>query len=420
MSNLHTRNSDFKALIERLTAQKLVKVDHVIEAKNMRFKGGELVLSGQDVAVTEEGVTDVNGRYRPSFDAVAALATRMGISTRYLRRLVKERPDLVDANLNGLLLGKRIVRGNGEVEEIYPSDERTFLLRLFADTEGGVGTLRTVLSDQYGMIDHLDVLAAVMEGITAAEVDAVVRSCDLTDSYMNVKVHSPSVAAAAPAFLGGYRNPFGNRALEEARQAASGTLDHWNESGRPTGDSHERGSEPVVFAGFRFSNSETGEGAFTLKPELFVEVCKNGLTLPMFGVGKRHIGSKLETGTVKWTLDTQKKNLALVSARARDAVAEWLSPEFLGARVEELESDAGAPVESPDKAIKVVAKTLGFSDEERDGIFSHFMSGGQNTAAGVANAITSYSQTLESPTRADAMDDVALRAMRMVAAASAE
>ena len=39
------------------------------------------------------------------------------------------------------------------------------------------------------------------------------------------------------------------------------------------------GAEPIVFAGFVISNSETGGGAFSVTPRLVVKVCNNGLTI---------------------------------------------------------------------------------------------------------------------------------------------
>ncbi|WP_157121072.1 hypothetical protein [Nocardia miyunensis] len=42
---------------------------------------------------------------------------------------------------------------------------------------------------------------------------------------------------------------------------------------------------------------------------------------------------------------------------------------------------------------------------------THFIAAGQLSAAGIANAVTSYSQTVPDPARADTLDDLALRAM---------
>ncbi len=119
-----------------------------------------------------------------------------------------------------------------------------------------------------------------------------------------------------------------------------------------------------------------------------------------------HLGAKLGEG-VQWSADTDRKNLDLITAQARDSVRTWLSPEFLAERVGEVEQQAGAPVTTPDEAIKVVGKRLGFTDAERAGILSHFIAGGQLTAAGIANAVTSFSQTVPDADRADALDDLA-------------
>ncbi|MFI1917206.1 hypothetical protein [Nocardia sp. NPDC020380] len=64
--------------------------------------------------------------------------------------------------------------------------------------------------------------------------------------------------------------------------------------------------------------------------------------------------------------------------------------------------------------MEVLAKRLGFSETERGGILSHFIAGGQLTAAGVANAVTSYSQTVADPDRANTLDGLAVHAMTLV------
>jgi hypothetical protein len=51
-----------------------------------------------------------------------------------------------------------------------------------------------------------------------------------------------------------------------------------------------------------------------------------------------------------------------------------------------------------------------FTDTEREGIFAHFLQGRQMSAAGVVNAITSYSQTVADFERADALDSMAITA----------
>jgi hypothetical protein len=408
------RNANLQDMVTMLRDQQAAKLDVVAPATALRSRDGAIELSGVDPVFDEHGVTVVNGLYVPTKDADTTIAAKLGIGLKYLRKLRAERPDLYDANVNGLLHGKSRRTATGETTVIHPADDRSFLLRLFRGQEGDRGVMRALLSDSYGIIDNLDVLAAVLDGVRQADAEVEIRSCDLTASSMHCKVYSPGVAALAPHFLGGYRNPFANPELEAQRREVAAEIDGVRRLAAAEGQGYESGDEPVVFAGFRFSNSEIGDGAVTIKPELFVKICRNGLTLPLLGIRKMHQGVKMEHGSVTWSRDTQNKHLAVITAQTRDAVGEWLSPQFLTARIEEIEQQAGAPVPEADKTIKVVAKKLGFSETERDGILSHFIAGGQLTAAGIANAVTSYSQTVADADRADALDDLALSAMALV------
>ncbi|WP_280394613.1 hypothetical protein [Nocardia brasiliensis] len=411
MSNpLVVRHADFGDMVALLQHQQASKVDVVAPASSLRARDGMFELFGVAPVIDERGVTEVDGRYLPTAAADSQIAGKLKIPGGFLRWLREEnRLDLYDTNVNGLLHGPL----DGDLEEGL--GDRPFLLRLFASGHPNTpGVLRAFLSDRYGVIDNLDLLTAVMDGIRLADTDAQVRSCDLSDSSMHCKVYSPRVSALAPHFLAHYRDPFTNPELEAERRSVASQLERWRPIAQREGHGYAPGTEPVVFAGFRFSNSETGHHAITLKPELVIQICGNGMTLPLFTYRKTHLGEKLSVGAVEWSQDTYRKELAVITAKTRDKVNEWLSPEFLGARVDELEQQAGAPVIHPDKAIEVLGKQLGFTDTERSGILAHFIAGGQLTAAGIANAVTSYSQTVPDPVRADGLDDLALRAMSLI------
>lgn len=409
------RNTDFDDMVAMLEHQKTIKVDAVTPATALRSRDGAIELSGVEPVFDENGVTDPNGLYMPSKAADATIATKLGIPVKFLRDLRSEgRLDLFDMLVNGLLHGKTRRTANGATTVIHPADKRSFLMRGFLPTAGGGGVLRAMLSDRYEIFDNLDVLTSVLAGVREADAEIEVRSCDLSESSMHCKVYSPGVAALAPHFLRGYRNPFANPDLEAQRRRVTTQLDRGRDAAAFEGMGYEHGEEPVVFAGFRFSNSEVGKGAVTIKPELVVKVCRNGLTLPLLGERRMHLGAKMEHGSVTWSLDTQRKQLELISAKTRDAVAEWLSPAFVQAQVEKIEEQAGTSVREPDKTIKVISQKLGFSDAEREGVLMHFMAAGQPTAAGVANAVSSFSQTVADPDRADELDDQALKAMALV------
>lgn len=404
------RHMSLQELLPRLQRQQAAKLDVVASAASVRARDGMIEVFGVTPVVDERGVTVVDGLYQPTAAADGQIADKLAIPVRYLRRMRdSDRLDLYDVNVNGWLHGPAGT-------ELLEPDERSFLLRLFTSgTPHEPGVLRAMVSARYSIIDNLDVLTAVLDGIRDAGAEVEIRGCDLTDSTMHCKVYSPQMSALAPRFLAGYRSAFANPDLEAERRRVAGDLDRWRPVAAREGQGYALGAEPVVFAGFRFSNDETGHHAVRLTPEVVVKICGNGLTLPLFAHSHRHLGERLDTGTVgSWSQDTLRKKLAVITAETRDRVTEWLSPEFFATRIDELEHAAGAPVAQPEKTMEVLSKRLGFRESERAGILAHFISGGQLTAAGVANAVTSYSQTLPDPDRANTLDDLALQAMQLV------
>jgi hypothetical protein len=119
---------------------------------------------------------------------------------------------------------------------------------------------------------------------------------------------------------------------------------------------------------------------------------------------------------VRYSADTLEKELALITARARDAVATFLSKDYLIAKVTEIERKAGVPVSHPEDAIRQVAKAAKFSDEMAEEILGHFIRGGQLTAGGVMQAVTSVAQTLDDADAAHEMESLAVRALDIAAA----
>lgn len=409
---LTTRNADLGDLATILRDQQARKIDVVAPATALRAKGASIQIAGTEAVLTDEGVTRADGTYRPTAVADEGLAARLGIPVGYLKTLRAERPDLYDANVNGWLHGKHRRALNGERTEIAPADGRNFLVRAFRGDDGGEGVCRAILSDRYKMVDNLDVLSAALDGVKASGANVEIRSCDLTERRMYVKVYSPDVVALAPTLLRNYRSPFTG---DEPVVRAGWTIDRAREVAAREGLGYEAGEEPVVFGGFKIANSETGGGAFSITPELYVRICRNGLTIKVDALREVHLGGTLDEGVIRWSEETQAKALELVTARARDAVATFLDHDYVAAKVTEIEEEAGAPVREPADAVREVGKRLRFTQEQTDGILDHFIRGGQMTAGGIANAITSYSQTVEDADTADDLDGSALDALSVAA-----
>jgi hypothetical protein len=389
-----TRNATLEDLASMLREQHTRKIDVVAPSSQIRSEGGVIHVDGAEQEITMDGVTSIAGRYRPTSVFDEGVASKLDIPVGYLKRLRAERPDLYDANVNGWL------QGNGS------PDPRSFLIRAFQGEQGSEGIARAFLSDRYGILDHLDALMATLDGVRQSMSNVIIDSCDLTDRRMYVRVVAPEIRALAPTLLENYRSPFqGGWTVERARSVAA-----------REGMGYEPGTEPVVFAGFEISNSETGGGAFTITPRLVIQICANGLKINADALRAVHLGGRMDDGVIRWSEDTQAKQIELITAKTRDAVATFLDTDYMERTIRGLEEKAGKPIDGPlDKAVKAISKKLTFSEEVSDGILDHFLRGGQFTAAGVMNAVTSYAQVVEDADLAASLEDSAIRSLEVAA-----
>lgn len=422
---LTTRNASLQDLAALLKDQHGHKLDMIVPASKLRAVDASLVVSGAEPVITDEGVTSADGVYVPTTICDEQVSEKLGVPVGYLKRLRNERPDLYDANVNGWLHGGGEVVGADEDRDDvtqFPGDVRSFMLRTFKGDDEGPGIARALLSDRYAHFDHFDVLTQTLEGVREAGVEVIIDACDLTERRMYVTVICPEITALAPVLLKGYRSPFADGNVERAAPSTAPS-GYWNQHRAQhfaeLGDRYGwDGDMPLVFAGFKIGNSETGGGAFSITPELRVLSCWNGLTITQDVLRKVHVGGKLDEGVVRWSEDTQRKSLDLVKAQTRDAVTTFLDVDYITKVIDRIEADAAKPVAKPDECVRTIGKTLRFSEQQIDGVLDHFIRGGQVTAGGVLNAVTSYAQCIVDADAAHEFGDQAMRAFELAVAAN--
>lgn len=369
------RNATLAEIAEVLKTQADARFDVVAHSTSLRFEDGNLMVAGAEAIITEDGVTPVEVCLTPTAIFDSGIADRLDIPVRYIRKMraTTGAEALLDANINEWL-----TRSN-----------KQWFVRGFKGDGADCGIARAFLSDRFNCYDNFDVLMAALAGIRDAGVEVNVVGCDLSERRMAVRIEAPAVQALAPALLANYRSPF---------------------TGQTGADN------PVVFGGFILSNSETGGGAFTITPRLVVQVCKNGMTITKDALRKVHLGSKMEEGLIRWSDDTNRKNVELVTAQARDAVTTFCDVAYVEAKIAEIEEAAGVRIAEPTKVIEKVGKALAFSKDEQEGILGHFIQGGDITAGGVMNAVTSFAQTVLDPDRAGEIEEAGLPALALAAA----
>ena len=372
---LTRRNAALPEIVEILRAQQDAKLDVVSAARNLRVVGGSLRVANTVHQLTLAGVTSRDAVLTPTASADADLATKLDIPLPYLRRLRAQKTDLYDTNVNAWLADK---------------PDRRFLVRGLRDRDSlEPGVLRAMLSDSYRIVDNLDILMSVLEGIRRAGAQVDITQADLTETHMYVKVRSRDIAEAAPALLEGYRSPF---------TGASGA------------------DLPLIFAGFVVSNSETGQGRFKITPQLVVQVCNNGMTINRHALSEVHLGGKLDEGQIRWSTDTQATALELIGKKARDAVSAFLDRDFVRGQIQAITAEAGVPIPQPTETIEHVSKKLNFTNEQQEAVLRDFISGGACTSGGVLHAVTSAAQRVENADTAYEMESQGLRAMSLAAA----
>ena len=205
---------------------------------------------------------------------------------------------------------------------------------------------------------------------------------------MYVKVRCPEVAACAPRLLENYRSPF----------------------------SGLRGADnPLVFAGFAISNSETGHGSFSIIPQVTIQVCDNGMTSTRDAMRQVHLGGRLAERVIGWSADTHDAAVDLVVKQARDAVSAFLTRDYVDAKIAEVEAEAGIPVRDVETTLEFVGKQLRFTAEQQQTILNHFIDGADRSAGGVLHALTSTAQTLADADDAYDMERRGLAAMTLAA-----
>lgn len=360
------RNSDLTDLVLSLQAQQLRAVDVVASAAKISAVDGRIVVADTEPVISEDGVDLADGVYNVLDVANEGIAAKLQIPVGYLRRMATERADLYDANVNGWL----------------STDSRSFLLRtlrpelLRPATDTNPATLRAFLSSSYRVMDNFDVLLAVLDGMRDVRANGELQApedfkitADLTERRMYVRVTSRKIAAYATNLLRQYRSPFtGEDALDD----------------------------PRVFAGFTFSNSEVGNGAFKMVPRVEVKICSNGMVIGKDAVKEVHLGGRLDDGVVRWSEKTQTANLELVRSQTADAARTWLDIDYVQARLAEIEGMASKDVKDVPGTIKHVSTKLSFTEAQQDSILGAFIKGGQTTAGGVMHAVTAAAQEQES------------------------
>ena len=136
----------------------------------------------------------------------------------------------------------------------------------------------------------------------------------------------------------------------------------------------------IVQAGIMISNSETGLGAVNIQPLIYRLVCSNGIVLKI-------------QDTVRAAVDEAR--FSTVLERMRESKQAQLNTQDLPGLV------------------KLAGSSFGILEEEGKGVLQHLIEDGDFTLYGLANAVTRFSQDVESYDRATKLEKIGYSVMTM-------
>jgi hypothetical protein len=360
------KNLSLQEIVQQLQNQNLLKQDFVVPSKYLKMNDANLIVINESkldslskllldtgIAVNENDLEKIELAVLDCCHS--QIGTRLEIPKKYYDKMLsKERyHHILDYNVTNWFSEK---------------NENNFLLRTFIDKDQKTGIARAILSDRYNVLDNYDVMLATLDAIRESGINVQIESGDITDTKFYMRFVCPDIEMEAPEILKNYRVPDGT-------QGGNG-----------------------IISGFVISNSETGNGKFSISPRAVVLACRNGMIFKNDAFQKTHLGSKMEEfTTIDWSEETRQKNYELVCSQVKDAIKYYASEEFLGAKIHELMEKGNKELNHPIETIKNVSKHLAISEEKESSILNYFIKSGDTNAFGVTQALTYYAQHNASP-----------------------
>jgi hypothetical protein len=325
---------ELENLVMKLDEQNDSKNDYLLPSNILRMQDGNLVVADTKLALPIKQFTPNNTLHNN-------ICTRLSIPNNYYRYLQQNHVDMLDYNVSELFMRQQT---------------KQVLLRTF-DTDNEFGVGRALLSDHYKTIDNFDVLCTTLEAVTEARLNVQVESCDITETKMYIRFTVPDAIA----------------------------------------NLHRDGNvNDSIMAGFILSNSEVGLGTFLIHPRLTVLSCTNGMIVEKGKIAQRHLGSQMEfMGKIEWSKTTRQREMLLLQSQIKDAVLAFSSPEYVRELSESISNKGNIELLNPVETVTRVGQQLSFSEERRESLFNHFISGKDNTRFGLMQAVTSLAHNDE-------------------------
>lgn len=279
------------------------------------------------------------------------LGERLGIPAKYYERMRIENPELLAHNVNTW----------------FQAEPEKRMLRTIN------GTLRAFLSERYRRIDNIEVAKTVLP-ILGKMKGARFESCQLTDRRMYIKVVNERLTAEVSP-----------------------------------GD--------IVQAGVIISNSEVGEGSVSIQPLVYRLVCRNGMVVNDARTKKTHLGrvNNADANYLLFSQETLEAEDHAFVLKIRDTVDSAVNEARFSKVVDLMKQAREVPMDTHDipNLVRLASREFKITEEESGGVLQHLIEGKDLTLYGLSNAVTRYSQDIESYDRATQMEGIGYNILSM-------
>ncbi len=347
-----------EALAAEILRQKDAKEDYLVDTKSLWMEP-----SGDDVIlrVLDE---DREDRIEPLDIGEIAhrqIGSHLSIPAKYYARMKDENPELLCTNVNSWMQ-----RGGEDGKSV------SRMLRVLD------GRARAFLSNRYMRLDHYEIVSAVLP-ILGEMPDAQFESCQITESRLYIKVVNPRLQSEVVP-----------------------------------GD--------IVQAGVIISNSEVGLGSVSVQPLVYRLVCSNGMIVNDAVTKRNHIG-RVNSADENFLLYSEKTLqtddhafLLKIQDTVRAAVDEAQFARGIFPRVVGMMRDANnARMNTADVPgfVRLTSREFGITEAEESGVLRHLIEDGNLTRYGLSNAVTRYSQDVDSYDRATDLEGIGYSILSM-------
>ena len=283
------------------------------------------------------------------------ISTYLDIPAKYYDRMLTDFPDLLTQNVNSWL-GRK-----SEQKMVRTLD----------------GAARALVSNRYRRIDHLDILQAVLP-IIGQMPDAIFESCEITDTRMYLKVVNPRLQVDVVP-----------------------------------GD--------TVQSGLIISNSEVGLGSVLVQPLVYRLVCSNGMVVNDAKTKRNHVGrtTSAEDDFLIYSPETLMAEDRAFVLKLQDSVRAAVDEARFTRVINKMREAKLAPLSLADVpgVIKLTGSSFGIRETEQPEVLRHLIEGQDMSLYGLANAISRFSQDVDSYDRATELEGIGYNVLTMPNAA---